>query len=154
MKKLIAVVLILTMLLPAAVIAEKDNEFMGLSYIQLMGKLGEVQRALWACDEWQSVDVQAGVYKIGEDIPAGHWEITPADYDDFYTIGYGTKLTITGTDIDSDSIVGWWNISSDYSDSLLHILDIILDEGYYLQLGHKSTFTPYDGKSKPDFKFD
>lgn len=154
MKKLFALILGIAMAMTAVAVAEEDNEFMGLSYVELMGKLGKVQRALWACDEWTSADVQAGMYKIGEDIPAGHWTITAAKSGDFYTIGYGTKLTVTGTDLDYDSIVGWWNISSDYSDSMMHRLDIILEDGYFLQLGHKSTFKPYSGKPNPQFHFD
>lgn len=154
MKKLFAMILVIALAMTAVAIAEEDNEFMGLSYVELMGKLGKVQRALWASDGWTSVDVQAGIYKIGEDIPAGHWVISPAKYDDFYTIGYGTKLNRTGTDLDTDSIDGWWNISSDYSDSLLHSLDITLEDGYYLQLSHMSTFKPYSGKPNPQFHFD
>ena len=154
MKKLFAMVLVFAMVFTVSATAEENNEFMGLSYIELMGKLGKVQRALWACDEWTSVDVPAGVYKIGEDIPAGHWTITAAKHDDFYNIGYGTKLNITETGLDSDSIVDWWNISSDYSDTLLHRLDIVLSEGYYLELGHTSVFKPYSGKPNPQFNFD
>ena len=153
MKKLIALLLILILAVSSAA-AEQDNEFTGLSYIELMGKLGKVQRAMWACDEWTSVDVQAGVYRIGEDIPAGHWSITAAAENDFYTIGYGTKLNATGTGIDDDSLVDWWTLSSDYSSPMLHRLDIILEEGYYIELGHKSTFQPYSGKSTPQFHFD
>lgn len=154
MRKLITVILILALILPAAAVAEEDNEFMGLSYIELMGKLGKVERALWACGEWQSVDVPAGVYKIGEDIPAGHWSLSPTAYDDFYVIGYGTKLDITETSIENDAIVGWWNLSSDYSNTMMHTLDVVLTEGYYLYLGHKTTFQTYSGKPKPDFHFD
>lgn len=153
MKKLLCLLLVLCMF-PFVSLAEEDNEFMGLSYIELMGKLGKVERALWACKEWTSVDVAAGVYKIGEDIPAGHWTITPAAYNDFYMISYGTKLNITETGLESDSIVDSWMISSDYSDTLPHRLDIVLQDGFYLQLYHKSVFKPYSGKSKPSFNFD
>lgn len=153
MKKLITIILILALAVTAAA-AETDNEFMGLSYIELMGKLGKVERALWACDEWKTAEVHAGIYKIGEDIPAGHWSLSPSAYDDFYTIGYGSKLNATGTELDYDSIDGWWNISSDYSDPMLHQLDIILSEGYYLYLGHRTTFRPYSGKPTPSFGFD
>ena len=154
MKKLFALLLAVILLLPAVALAEDDNEFMGLTYIQLMGKLGKVQRALWACEEWSSVDVYAGVYKIGEDIPAGHWTITPAADNDFYSIGYGSRLNISETGLDSDSIIEWMNISSDYSDARSHRLDIVLQEGYFLELGHKSTFRPYSGKTTPNFNFD
>lgn len=153
MKKLLTIILILALILPAAALAE-DNEFMGMSFIELMEKLGKVERALWASDEWKSVDVPAGVYKIGEDIPAGHWTITAAKADDYFFIGYGSKLNATETEIDGDSIDGWWGISSDYSDSSMHRLDIVLSEGYYLQLGHTANFVPYTGKPKPSFNFD
>lgn len=143
-------------LVPLFAFADYENcpDVSGLSYLELMYMHGCVNRALWACEEWTKVEVPSGVYKIGDEIPAGRWTITPTASDDFYTIHYGTKLNRTETGIDSDSIVDSWNISSNYSDSMRHRLDITLEEGYYIDLGHKSTFAPYTGKPTPDFKFD
>ena len=153
MKKLIAMILILAMLLPAAALADLPD-ISGLSFDELIELKQKIDLALWDSEEWQEVKVPIGVWKIGEDIPAGHWTITAAKADDYFFIGYGSKLNATETEIDGDSIDGWWGISSDYSDSSMHRLDIVLSEGYYLQLGHTANFVPYTGKPKPSFNFD
>ena len=159
MKKLITVILVLSLLsFPLLSLSgsmyENCPDVSGLSYIELMYTYGAVQRAIWASDEWTSVDVPAGVYLIGTEIPAGHWTITPSVSGDFYTIGYGTQLNATQTGLADGSIIEWLNISSDHSDAMRHSLDIVLEEGFYLYLGHTSTFTPYIGKKLPDFHFD
>ena len=155
MKRFFALILALVFI-PLFASADFENcpDVSGLSYVELMYMYGSVQRALWACEEWTSVDVPAGVYKIGESIPAGHWSIQPVKSNDFYMITYGSKLDITGASIDYDSIDGFWTISSDLSDSMLRQLDIVLTDGYYIELGHASHFIPYVGKQIPGFNFD
>lgn len=46
------------------------------SFEELIDLRNQVDAALWASDGWQSVAVPSGMYKVGEDIPAGRWTIT------------------------------------------------------------------------------
>ena len=149
MKKLITIIMILALLLPAAATADIPD-ISGLSFSELGQLIREAKKALWACDEWKEVKVPAGVYKIGEDIPAGQWSIQ-APSGEFVTVGYGSKLDHTGTALDSDSIDYWGNISGSATDNSLHQLDIILEDGYYIVFHKSVLFYPY--VKKLDFSF-
>lgn len=48
----------------------------GMSFSDLLTLRRQIDTALWASDGWQTVDVPAGSYIIGDDIPAGRWTIT------------------------------------------------------------------------------
>ena len=149
MKKLITIVLIIALSLPT--IASADiPDISGLSFEELGQLIREAKKALWACDEWKEVKVPAGVYTIGEDIPAGHWSIQ-APSGEFVTIGYGSKLDHTGTGLDSDSIDYWGNVSGNATDNSLHQLDIVLEDGNYIVLYSAVLFYPYT--KKLDFTF-
>lgn len=151
MKRLFCVLFIL-ILLPIVSFSEQFDPS-GLSYFELMGLLGRVERALWACDEWTSVEVPSGVYKIGEEIPACHWSIQA--YDGTFMIIYGTELESHGASIKHDSIIWSGFISNEPQfPNMLHQLDIILEDGNYLELQGKAVFYPFTGKLKPDFNFD
>ena len=149
MKKLITIILILVMLLPAAASADIPD-VSGLSFEELGQLIREAKKVLWACEEWKEVNVPAGVYKIGEDIPAGHWSIQ-APSGEFVTIEYGSKLNSTGTELISDSVDYWGSISGDATDNSLHQLDIILEDGNYIVFRHAVLFYPY--VKKLDFSF-
>ena len=149
MKKLITIILILALLLPSAASADIPD-ISGLSFEELGQLIREAKKALWACDEWKEVKVPAGVYTIGEDIPAGHWSIQ-APSGEFVTVGYGSKLDHTGAELDYDSIEYWGNISGSATDNSLHQLDIILEDGYFISLHSAVLFYPYT--KKLDFSF-
>ncbi len=149
MKKLISLLLILFLLVPAASFADLPD-VSGLSFSELRQLLVNVKKALWACEEWKEVKVPAGVYTIGEDIPAGQWSIQ-APSGTFVTVGYGSRLDDTGTGLERSSIEYWGNLSGE-SDNMLHQLDIILSEDHYLVLLGACYFYPY--AKKLDFSFD
>ena len=62
MKKLLSILLVVLLLIPSFSLALYENlpDVSGYSYVELMYMLGSVKRALWACDEWQQVEVPAG----------------------------------------------------------------------------------------------
>ncbi len=83
----------------------KKIDMSALSYNELI----EIQRSatseIMSRPEWKEVEVPAGVWIIGQDIPAGFYSITPksyvtfkfyesadTDYWDFYTLGSGEGL--------------------------------------------------------------
>ena len=149
MKKLITVVLILALLIPAAALADLPD-ISGLSFDELAQLIRTAKWALWACPEWKEVEVPAGVYKIGEDIPAGRWSIQVSSGDYSY-YAYGSKTDRTGTKIDDDYCEVFGSISGDASDHSLHQLDITFEDGFYFEI-HKTCYF-YPCVKKLDFNF-
>ena len=78
MRKLIAVFLILIMILPAAALSDLPD-ISGLTFDELVELKNMINLAILNCDEWQEVKVSAGVWVVGEDIPAGHWTVRPLE---------------------------------------------------------------------------
>lgn len=76
MKKIVAFVLALLLLIPSA-FAEVDLS--SYSYEQLLELYRSVQQEIISRPEWKEVTVPKGVYVIGEDIPAGSYTIKSTD---------------------------------------------------------------------------
>ena len=145
MKKLFTVFLIVTFLVPCFALADLPD-LSDLSYEELVKLRGMVQRAIWDTDEWQSVTVPAGVYRIGDEIPAGHWTIQTSVYS-LVAIHYGKKLTEPGTEIDYSTSLYDCIITLDLErKNELHQIDIILKEGNYISFSGEVIFYPYNGK--------
>lgn len=149
MKKLLSFSLIVALLLPAASFADLPD-LSGLSFDELAQLIRATKWALWSCPEWKEVEVPAGVYKIGEDIPAGRWSIQVSSGDYSY-YAYGSKTDRTGTKIDDDYCEVFGSISGDASDHSLHQLDITFEDGFYFEI-HKTCYF-YPGVKKLDFTF-
>lgn len=81
MKKLITVVLILALLLPAAAMAELTRpsynipDISNLSEIELKALLHEIQDRLFSEQLVNGVTVPQSIYIVGEDIPAGDYRV-------------------------------------------------------------------------------
>lgn len=152
MKRLFLLFLSLALLCSSAL---ADNvDLSDMSFDDLVSLREQINLAIWSSSEWQQVDVPAGTYQIGVDIPAGHWTIFPYP-DVMLNIYYFDKLDKYGV----NPAVGWegWSFTmadaSKYSDweKYPHQCDAVLAEGMYLQLTGRVYFTPYTGK--PDFGF-
>lgn len=74
MKKLIIFILCVA-LLPAAALADLPD-ISNLTYDELVELKNKINLAIWNSQEWQEVTVPVGMWKIGEDIPAGKWHIS------------------------------------------------------------------------------
>lgn len=72
--------------------------FTGLSLAELAELRSQIQFAMWETDEWQEVNVPQGVYKIGDDIPAGKWTITAVAGQD-PNVYYGDVLDGAGMEV-------------------------------------------------------
>ncbi len=60
--------------------AEKSAfDLQGLSFNELLALREQINLAIWNSNEWQCVEVPAGNYTIGIDIPAGYWTISPIE---------------------------------------------------------------------------
>ena len=159
MKKLIALLLILALALPALALADLPD-ISGLSFDELVQLREQVNIAIMQQKEFQNVEVPAGVYEIGKDIPAGHWTITPAP-NSYVAFWYGDKLNDSGTD------AGYgWDIINGYNGIIstktnkdgswknpndAHWIDIVLKEGWYIRTGGTIYISTYVGK--PDLGF-
>jgi len=75
MKKLLALILILALALPAISLADLPD-ISGLTYDELIELKAQITLAMWNSQEWQEVEVPAGVWEIGKDIPEGYWTIS------------------------------------------------------------------------------
>ena len=158
MKRFICFLFAVVLFIPSAVISEVDLS--GMSFDDLISLRQQVNLALFNSDGWQSVEVPAGFYQIGVDIPAGHWTITPAPENRF-NLCYADKANASLSDIGPgwDSINGWNGILStkknkdgSWKDSEYpHSLDLLMVDGWYIRFSGTAIFTPYVGK--PDLGF-
>jgi len=145
--------------LPFAALADLPD-LSGLSFDELVQLKDQINLAIWNSEDWQEVTIPVGMYKIGEDIPAGRWTITP--YPDSYcSLWYGDVVNESGTD------AGYgWDIINGYVGSVStrvnkdgswkdpekpHFVDLVLKDGWYIKAAVPLIFTPYNGK--PDFGF-
>lgn len=149
MKK-IAAFLCLFLLAFSTACAEIDIS--GLSFDDLLKLRDRCQVAMMESDEWQEVDVPQGVYKIGTDIPAGKWtiRISPDAWSAWGDITYCSKLDSSGLEGDrKGKKYVYQQLSKDSSEySAPEQIDINLERGYYLVIGHSDVvFTPYAGKT-------
>lgn len=108
MKKLLCV-LLMVCLIPFAVLAETDLKSM--SYDELIRLNQAVEREIMSRPEWKEVSVPGGVWRVGEDIPAGTYSIK--------------------TDKRSANFFVWKRAKDDYSDGGLVYNELIRkDEPY------------------------
>lgn len=78
MKKLFVVLLALALLCASSV--AEGIDLSGMSFDELVALRQQVDQAIMQSDGWQEVEVPAGVYTIGEDIPAGRWSVSASSY--------------------------------------------------------------------------
>lgn len=155
MKRILALVLVL-MALTGTVYAD-TVDLSGMTYDELVALKDKINLAIWNSQEWQEVEVPQGVWKIGEDIPVGHWTIkTNSDYAHIVVC---TALDESGKDVDA------WNSAFYYAESInskeykyfdknsdLSEIDFDFKAGQYIIIESGSViFTPYAGK--PGFGF-
>lgn len=110
-------------------ISSFSGDFSHYSFNELIALQSALNSALWASDGWQKVTVPAGVYVVGEDIPAGHWTIaeTENSYFRVYKNMYNGDLTglLYYSDLDGAE-------------------NIKLYDGNYIEIRyHSVVFTPY-----------
>lgn len=157
MRKLVAFLVALVLMCGTAMAEEIDLSSM--TYDELVALKDQINLAMWKCEEWQEVTVPQGVWKVGEDIPAGHWTIK-TDNIYYSRISCGTVLNETAKDIDpfksqfyySDSIKSKESKFFDATQDKAEI-DFDFKDGMYIIISSGSViFTPYSGKPSLGFK--
>ena len=157
MKKLIcallAVVLVGCLILPACA---ESIDLSALTWEELLELKAAITREQLSRDEWQEVDVPQGVYKVGEDIPAGKWTVT-SRYGTSSTISWCKNLDDSGHDVDIWGTYDMANVKNpeskwtDKGDRLEYTFDAI--DGYYIIIDiNTATFRPFTGKPELGFK--
>ena len=159
MRKLIAILVTLMLTVPCiAFAAPQTIDFDTMSYKELVELKSQIDKAIWASEDWQEVTVPQGVYEVGVDIPVGHWTIKAAD-GARVTVKYGDVLEASKKDISWDSTV--YIYESVYSESRSSFdanedktqVDIEMAEKFYVIIDDgKAVFTPYSGKPDLGFK--
>lgn len=157
---LLALALCLSLCVSCAALADgvDDIDLSGLSLDELVALRERVQLAMWETDEWQEVTVPLGLWKVGEDIPAGHWTITAYDgkksnvrygdelYESGDQIAYGGARTV------DEDLVSKTHEEYDENECKDHC-DIDMKDGFYVCVeGASVVFTPYQGKPSLGFK--
>lgn len=132
-------------------------DFSGLSLAELAELQSRITLAMFETDEWQEVEVPQGVYKIGEDIPAGKWTIRAIDGGSAY-VYWGDVLSASGLSLSfSGDIYEYGNLYSKTSPSYrstdrTEITFDMQDGQYFIVDMGAAVFTPYAGAPKLNFK--
>ena len=157
MKKLITIILILALALPALALADLPD-LSGLTYDELVQLKDQINMAMWNCQEWQEVTVPLGVWTVGEDIPVGHWSITlsPEVSSQWASVKYCDLLNAAGTDAGNQfncKIYAYLDVGAPTNENYPQTIDLDLKPGTYIIIGHAPVvFTPYAGKPSLGFK--
>ena len=132
-------------------------DFSGLSLAELAELQSRITLAMFETDEWQEVEVPQGVYKIGEDIPAGKWTIRPVNGGHTY-VYWGDMLKPSGLSLSgSGKIYEYANLYSKThewyrTDDQTEITFDMQDGQYFIVDMGVAVFTPYAGAPKLNFK--
>lgn len=155
MKKLL---LVLVLVLSLPVFAQADVDLSGMTFDELVALSEQLNLAIWNSAEWQEVTVPQGLWKVGEDIPEGHWTIKAAD-GVWCRVSYGSVLDTNGKEVSyssndyySDQVYSTTSRSYEPNENLTQI-DIEAKAGSYIEVAYGSViFSPYSGKQKLGFK--
>lgn len=149
---------VLLSLLLAFSSASAEIDLSGMSFDELVSLREQLNLAIWSCQEWQEVEVPAGVWDVGKDIPAGHWTITIVD-NASSNIFYADRLDEYGKGVGK----GWCGYAitlnarrnrdgSYYDPTASRSFDLEMEAGMYLIVDAPMIFTPYAGKPDLGFK--
>lgn len=159
MKKVFALLVALLLAFGSCAAAEGTDafDFSGLSLAELAELQSRITLAMFETDEWQEVEVPQGVYKIGEDIPAGKWTIQPVNGGHTY-VYWGDMLKPSGLSLSgSGKIYEYANLYSKThewyrTDDRTEITFDMQNGQYFIVDMGVAVFTPYAGAPKLNFK--
>lgn len=159
-KTLLAFSICIAIILSAATFATAETiDLSAFSYAELVALKDQINLAIWNSQEWQEVTVPKGVWKVGEDIPAGHWTVKCAPGFQRTRVDWGEHLDDAGERIQWKgrySAVNYihnpnhkgfdeYNNDAEYSFEVRNGEYIVISDG-------SCVFTPYAGKPDLGFK--
>lgn len=153
MKKLLILFLLLVLLAGSA--AADPIDLSDMSFDELVALRDQLNLAIWNSQEWQEVTVPAGVYRIGKDIPAGHWSVTLTGECLTTTIYYFQYLDAPGLSFDASGYFYFTILATpdmaDLGFKQSNTIDIIMSDNWYFKCDDSVVFTPFTGKPILDF---
>lgn len=163
MKKVVAIIAVLVMACVLTASAEDVTyDLKNLSLAELIEVRDLVQQYMWASDEFQSVTVPQGIWVVGEDIPAGKWNVKCAHGEGYMMrqckIQWGGKPDADGF-ISLSQRKGEITLNDqenpDYNKGSLTEYVLELVNGDYVSINDaygKAVFSTYTGKPNLGFK--
>lgn len=163
MKRCLA--MLVALLLPVAAMAE-GIDLSGMSLADLIALREQITMAMWQTDEWQEVTVPQGVWKVGEDIPAGTWTVRCADIGRtdymlrYCDLEWGESLHESGRYVNwrgrYDTNIEIYNPNhKEYKGGHMTEYILTVKDGDYIIISgnyNQAVFTPYAGKPALGFK--
>lgn len=156
MKRFLCLLFVLA-LFPVVCLADLPD-ISDLSFDELVQLRQQLNLAIWNSEEWQEVTVPIGVWKIGEDIPAGKWTITMSSdsTSSWGVLYYCDQLENGGTEASSSGRVYFSEIlipeNSSENDSAKFV-DVNCTSGNYIVIERAPmVFSPFAGKPDLGFK--
>lgn len=138
--------------------AEIPVRYSELSYDELIILKNNINLAIWMSEEWQAVTVPQGTWKVGEDIPAGHWTVKCSEKASYATVNWGDRLDENGQDISflgkSSKYNNVYNPKNyENRDKYPEEYSFKVTDGDYIQIENGAVvFMPYVGKPSFGFK--
>ena len=153
MKRFFCLLFVL-LLLPVISLSDLPD-ISGLSFDELVQLRDQIQFAMWNSEQWQEVTVPAGTWKIGEDIPVGHWSIKMSGHG--YTIvWYCEKVDKLGQPVCFGAQYIHKDVASEdfqaFDEEYAHVIDFDMEEGWFLYFTDPVILSPYTGKPDLGFK--
>ena len=100
MKKYLITMLICLFLHPHS-IALAEIDVSSMTFDELIELQAQITQEITNRPEWNNVEVPAGGYEVGVDIPVGRWTISVGDDVSICMITYGSELNESKTDVDA-----------------------------------------------------
>ena len=159
MKRILCLLSVLVFTLAPVALADDSIDLSGMTYAELIALKNKINFAIWNSQEWQEVTVPQGVWKVGEDIPAGHWTVICADGWRNTEINWGEKLSENGESIYWSGRYSVYNTIYNPYHSWYEIGDGITEYSFEVRNGDyivvkdgSCVFMPYVGKPNLGFK--
>lgn len=132
MKKLVCYFILIAILMSVVLsFSSAETDLSGMSFDELIALQEQVNIALWNSDGWKEVTVPVGVYKVGEEIPAGKWTIKRS-VDQYTYFRVGEKF--------ENGKVSRYAFTTDLESEA----NLTLVEGTYIEISYfPVVFTPY-----------
>lgn len=136
MKRLLCAVIAALMIVPVSF--AEGIDLTSLSFEELRTLQARISQELATRPEWKAVEVPAGLYQVGVDIPAGEWCLKCGETKyGFVNISYGKATNDSGTKVGIPcEFMGMIYEESDRTN--VDFRNITLSDGFYLEIEYGS----------------
>ena len=128
------VAMLVLALMLVGTVAPAEVDLSGMSYEEMVELRDQLDKAIWASDGWQYVQVPGGDYDVGVDIPAGRWTLVGVDSYSSFDVYKSRALK---DDYSYDALFESLKLNQHYN--------ITLEDGQYIEISGTIAFQPYLG---------